>query len=70
MGIIIGKLKAFKLALKVWNKEFFGNLDQNISIALATLADIQKGYDDESFFEELLLQLKFDDHANLDRLLH
>lgn len=69
MEIVIGKLNAFKLSLKAWNKEVFGNLDHNIEATSATLVDIQKWYDKYSFFQELF-HLKSYAHANIDRLLH
>lgn len=69
MGIVIGKIKALKLALKVQNKEVLGNLYQNIATISISLVHIQKWYDDNSSFEEFL-QLESNAYGKLDRLLH
>lgn len=52
MGIVIGKLKAPKFVLNIWNKNVFGNVDGNIAIASDTLTNIQKWYNDDSFSKE------------------
>lgn len=69
MGIVIYKLKALKLAIKVCTIMTFGNLDHNIKVGLVGLIDKQKWYDEDSFFKEFL-QLKYDVHFDLGRLLH
>lgn len=69
MRIVIFKLKATNLALIVWNKQVYGNLDHIISIASAILTGIEKWHDYDSFFEELL-QVESIAHVEFDRLLH
>lgn len=49
--IVICKLKALKLDLKVWNKDAFCNFNHNIEDILASFIDIQKWYDEDSFFK-------------------
>lgn len=67
MRVVIGKLKALKSTLKVWNRELFDNLDHNID--RATLIELQNRYDDDSFSEELL-NMESDVHVDLDILLY
>lgn len=69
MAIIIYKLKALKLALKVWNREVFDNLDCNIEAASTAFIDVQKWYNDD-LFSNKLLQLGSDARVDLDVLLH
>jgi hypothetical protein len=52
MHILKHKLKTLKPVLKIWNKDVFGNVQQNVDKALATVNDIQNkinvnGYSDD-----------------------
>lgn len=69
IGVVISKLKAIKLALKVWDRKVFGNLDSNIKRAYATLIELQIWYDNDSYIKEVL-NLESNMHINLHRLLH
>lgn len=69
MGVVIGKLKTLKSVVKFWNIEVSSNLDCNIQRGSTPFTKLQKQFYEDSFSEELL-NLEFDVHADLNRLLH
>jgi hypothetical protein len=56
MACLQQKLKRLKQALKVWNKDTFGNIHDNVSIAIGEVNRIQLLIDSGGISDELMLQ--------------
>ena len=58
MFVMNKKLKFLKEKLKTWNRNIFGNVHANVTVAEQKLQDIQKLIEDTSYTEFLMNQEK------------
>lgn len=68
MMVLFQKLKAWKVAFKVWNKEVFGDVYKMVDSAQANLDKIQKDIAEYGFNDDLSIQEK-QAHASLQEAL-